>query len=98
MLYRKALQANLIRGRSIDCVVVACIYMACRQYGVIRTFEDIAEACNVSKRDTARTYRFLFKELNPKVPSFDPEDYIDRIVSRLTLKGETERLAKMVLR
>lgn len=97
LLYRRALKANLIRGRSIDCIVTACLYMACRQCGVIRTFEDIADSCNVSKREAARSYRFLLKELNPRVPPVNPMDYIGKLVSKLSLTGETERLAKMVL-
>jgi len=98
LLYRRALGANLIRGRSIDSFVVACLYMACRQCGVIRTFEDIVEAYDVSVWNVARSYRFLLKELNPSVPPVDPVDYVGRLVSKLGLAGETERLAKMVLR
>jgi transcription initiation factor TFIIB len=98
MIYRQALKANLIRGRTIQSVVVACIYMACRQCQVIRTLEDVAGSCNISKKDAARLYRFLFKELNPSVPKVDPESIIGKITSRLLLNGETERLAKAVLR
>jgi transcription initiation factor TFIIB len=65
---------------------------------VIRTPEDVAGSCNISKKDAARLYRFLFKELNPSVPKVDPESIIGKITSRLLLNGETERLAKAVLR
>ena len=49
-------------------------------------------------RNAARSYRLLLKELNPSVPPVDPVDYVGRLVSKLGLAGETERLAKIVLR
>jgi transcription initiation factor TFIIB len=71
--------------------------MACRQCSIIRSLEDLAGPSNVSKTDIARNYRFLFKTLNPKVPHVEPEGYIGKIVSKLSLNGETERLAKLIL-
>ncbi|MFC1802979.1 transcription initiation factor IIB family protein [Thermoproteota archaeon] len=97
MLYRKALKVNLIRGRTIQCVAVACIYMACRQCGVIRTLEDVASSANISKKAAARNYRFLLRELKSTVPKVDPQGYIGKIVNKLALTGETERLAISIL-
>jgi transcription initiation factor TFIIB len=98
LLYRKALNANLVRGRTIQSIAVACVYIACRQCGVVRTLDDVAASCNLSKREVARTYRLLFRHLSPSVPQFDPEDFIGRVVSKLSLHGDTERLSKAILR
>lgn len=97
MIYRKALKANLVRGRTTQSIVVACLYMACRQCGVIRSLEEVAESINSSKKDVARNYRFLLRELKTSVPHADPQDYIGRIVSRMMLSGETEMIAKSLL-
>jgi transcription initiation factor TFIIB len=97
MIYRKALNANMIRGRTIQSIAVACIYLACRQCGVIRSLEDVAGSSNISKKDVARNYRFLLRELRPSVPQVDSQSYISKIVSNLGLIGETERLAKTIL-
>ena len=88
---------QLIRGRSIQGVVVACIYMACRQCRVVRTLGDVAEAAGIPKKEAARVYRFLLARLEPSVPQVDPHGYISKVVNRLALAGETERLAMMVL-
>jgi transcription initiation factor TFIIB len=98
VIYRKALKANLIRGRTILSIVVACIYMACRQCGVIRSLEEVADSANLPKKDAARNYRFLLKQLQTNVPQVDPQSYISRIVNKLSLSGETERVAKNILR
>jgi len=97
MIYRKAIQNQLIRGRTIQSVAVASIYMACRQCGVIRTLDDVAKAANITKKEAARNYRFLLRELKPDVPQVNPRGYISKIVSKLALNGETERLAMAIL-
>ena len=98
MLYRRALSGSLIRGRSIQSIVGACVYMACRQCGVVRTIGDVAGSCNMSDKEVARCYRFLYGKLNQSVPQFRPVDYIGSVVSKLGLRGDTERLSKAVLR
>ena len=97
MIYRRAIQKQLIRGRTIQSVAVASIYMACRQCGIIRTLEDVADSANITKKEAARNYRFLLRELRPTVPQVDPQGYISKIVNKLALTGETERLAMMIL-
>lgn len=64
LIYRKAVKERLIRGRSIQGVTSAAIYLACRQCGLPRTLEEIAQASNVNKKEVGRSYRFLIKELN----------------------------------
>jgi transcription initiation factor TFIIB len=97
IIYRKALNANMIRGRTVQNIIVACIYMACRQCGIIRSLEDVAGSCNMSKKDAARNYRFLLRKLKLIVPKIDSQRYIGKIVNNLGLIGETERLAKTIL-
>jgi transcription initiation factor TFIIB len=98
MIYRRAIQKQLIRGRTIQSVAVASIYMACRQCNVIRTLEDVAVAANITKKEAARNYRFLLRELQPDVPQVDPHGYISKIVNKLALTGETEMLAMGILK
>jgi transcription initiation factor TFIIB len=97
MIYRRSLQKQLIRGRTIQGVAVASIYMACRQCNVTRTLEDVALAATMTKKEAARNYRFLLRELNPKVPQVNPQSYMSKIVNKLSLTGETEMLAISIL-
>ena len=97
MIYRRAIQKQLIRGRTIQSVAVASIYMACRQCGIIRTLEDVAVAANITKKEAARNYRFLLRELKPSLTQVAPQRYISKIVNKLELTGETERLALKIL-
>ncbi len=95
--YRNALKSGLIRGRTINSIAAASIYLACRQCEIVRSLDEIALASNVSKKEAARNYRFMLKMLKPRVPLSQPSGYLSKLVSRLDLNGETEILALEVL-
>ncbi len=97
VIYRRALVDNLIRGRTIRSMAVACIYMACRQCGVVRSLEDVACAADLTKKDAARNYRILLTKLGASVPQVSPRMYIGKIVNILGLNGDTEKLASLIL-
>ncbi len=97
VIYRKVVKARLIRGRSIQGVAAAAIYMACRQCNIIRTLEEVAAAANISKKEGGRNYRFLLRKLKTKVPPVNPTSYISKFVNQLTLSGETENIAMKIL-
>lgn len=97
VLYRRAMQEDLIKGRSIDGVAAASLYAACRQHHVPRTLEEIAEQTAVPKKDVARAYRALARELHLKLAPTSPSDYIPRFASELDLGPETRRTATRIL-
>ena len=97
MIYRRAIQKQLIRGRTIQSVVVAAIYIACRQCGLVRSLEDVANAAGITKKEAARNYRLLLRRLKPSVPQVNPQGYISKIVNKLGLRGETEMLAMAIM-
>jgi transcription initiation factor TFIIB len=97
VIYRKAVKEKLIRGRSIQGVTSATIYVACRQCGVARTLDDIAEASTVQKKEVGRSYRFLVKELNYFIPPLKPGQYITKFSNQLTMQGKVEEIALKIL-
>ncbi len=97
MIYRKAINKQLIRGRTIQSVVASALYMACRQCNIIRSLEDVARAAHISRKEAARNYRFLYQELNTDVPPVDRDSLITKFVSKLRISGPTEQLARKIL-
>lgn len=93
VVYRNAVNNKLIRGRSIEGVVAACVYVACRQCNVPRTLDEIADVSRVTKREIGRTYRFLARELEINLPPTSPVDYVPRFASELGLSGEVQSKA-----
>jgi transcription initiation factor TFIIB len=93
LIYRKALKKRLIRGRSIQGIVAASIYMACRLCGLARTLDEISKVTMMNKREIARSYRFIVKELSEFIPPVDPMVYVSRFSNQLGIQGRTEEIA-----
>jgi transcription initiation factor TFIIB len=98
VVYRKAVDKNLIRGRSIEGVAAAALYAACRQCSVPRTLDEIGEVSRVSRKEIGRTYRFISRELSLKLMPTSPIDYVPRFCSGLRLKGEVQSKSVEILR
>ena len=97
VIYRRAVKEHIIRGRSIQGVASAAIYMACRQCGLARTLEEIAQASGIHKKEVGRNYRFLIKELDYFIPPLKPSQYITKFSSQLTTQGKVEEIAHKIL-
>ena len=96
-IYRKAMAKKLIRGRSIHGLVGACIYAACRNTETPRTLDDVANGINIRRKDVARCYRLIFRELELKIPVPDPLKGVSRIASIAELSEKTKRKAIEIL-
>jgi len=97
VIYRRVVRKRLIRGRSIQGVAAASIYIACRQCNVIRTLEEVGKAAHISKKESGRNYRFLIRKLDTKVPSVDSSNYVSKFMSQLALSGNVEIIAMKIL-
>lgn len=98
VIYRRAVKERLIRGRSIQGVTAAAVYVACRQCGLARTLEEIAQASNINKKEVGRSYRFLVKELDYFIPPLKPSQYIAKFSNQLTMQGKVEEIAHKILK
>src|SRR2546428_569761 len=87
-----------IRGRSIEGVVAASLYAACRQCNVPRTLDEIANSSRVGRKEIGRTYRFMTRELKLKLMPTKPQDYVSRFCSELKLTGEVQSRAVEILK
>jgi transcription initiation factor TFIIB len=95
--YRKAVKERLIRGRSIRGVTAAAIYLACRQCGLARSLEEVAQASYVNKKEVGRSYRFLVKELNYSIQPIRPSQYVTKFSNQLTMQGKVEEITHKIL-
>ena len=97
VIYRRALDDDLLPGRSIEGVATSAVYAAARMAGVPRSLDEIAEVSRVEKSEVARTYRYVVRELSLEVKPADPEQYVPRFASSLDLSEESERRARELL-
>jgi transcription initiation factor TFIIB len=98
VIYRKALDKGLVRGRSINAIAAAALYAACRKSGSPKALREISEASLVDKKDVARCYRLLLKELDFHMPISDPLTYVSKIAEKNRVSGRTQGTAIGILR
>lgn len=96
-IYRKAVEKGLVRGRSISALIASALYAACRDTETPRTLKDVSHASNIKRKDIARCYRLLLRELDLKMPVVDPVNCISRIASKAGLSEKTKRKATKIL-
>lgn len=98
VVYRKALDSGLVRGRSIAAIAAASLYAACRSSEIPRTLKEVASASRIKKKDVARCYRLLLRELEMSMPVEDPIRCISKIASRAEITMQTQQEAITVLK
>ncbi|MCS7099742.1 MAG: transcription initiation factor IIB [Sulfolobales archaeon] len=96
-IYRRAIERGIVRGRSVEAVAAAALYIACRIHKIPRQLDEISSITKADKREISRCYRMLVKELEVKVPPTDSADYVPRIVSALGLSGRVAKKAVELL-
>ncbi|MEE9378700.1 MAG: hypothetical protein V3V33_11780 [Candidatus Lokiarchaeia archaeon] len=96
-LYKKAFRANLLRGRSILCMVVACIYYVCKEKGIPRTLQEITQKATKNYNLVKKCYKSLINALNLKTPTFNPVLFIPRYIVELGLNYDVENLTIKIL-
>ncbi|MFX0004959.1 MAG: transcription initiation factor IIB family protein, partial [Candidatus Hermodarchaeota archaeon] len=96
-LYIEAFKKKLLRGRSINAMVAACLYLACRRKKLPRTLQEILNEASVNAKDVRRCYSTLVKELKLNPPSTNPVSLIPKYMSDLGLDSEIEQLTTKIL-
>ncbi|MGK0232650.1 MAG: transcription initiation factor TFIIB [Patescibacteria group bacterium] len=96
-IYNFVLQRGLVRGRSMESVIAACIYAACRSYNIPRTLDEIANASEVERKEIGRTYRYIIRKIGMKMKPSSPKDYISRFSSTLHLSPASQNEALTIL-
>jgi transcription initiation factor TFIIB len=96
-IYRRALEEDLLPGRSIEGVATASLYAAARQMNRPRTVDEVAAVSRVDEMEFTRTYRYVNRELGLAVKPADPLQYLDRVHDGLDLGEETRRHARDLL-
>lgn len=97
LIYRKALNKDLVRGRSISAVMAAALYAACRYTKTPKTLNEIAKASPRDRKEISRCYRLLVRRLKVQMPIDKPVDYVAKIAENSGVSGEVQGLAIQIL-
>jgi len=94
VVYRRALDEDLLPGRSIEGVATASLHAAARQMGAPRTVDEMTRVARVDEQEFTRTYRYVVRELSLEVQPADPASYLPRFASELDAADAVERRAR----
>jgi len=97
VIYRQALSADLIQGRSIEAVAASSLYIASRKEKIPRSLDEFDSVARVERIEIARTYRYLASELDLEMEPVDPKLFVPRFCSKLDLDKSVQRTALEIL-
>ncbi|KAG5219386.1 transcription initiation factor IIB [Salix suchowensis] len=106
-LYKRSDEEKLLRGKPLDAVIAACIFIACRQAHVPRTFREICNLTHVSKKTLGQCYKALEQAFNlspgataannASSPSTGPENLLSRYCNHLDLPPNVQSICSDII-
>ena len=93
----RAIKSDLLRGRSIQALVSASLYVACRNLAVPRTINEISTVAGLGRKRLTKTVSVLSRKLGMKPKPVEATDYVARFCSELSLGEDVRVLAGNIL-
>ncbi|VDB87247.1 unnamed protein product [Peniophora sp. CBMAI 1063] len=101
VLYKQCDDEKIFRGKPMDASIVACIFVACRQAGVSRTFKEMSRLTGVGKKPLGNCFTAISKtfllQANADGPQSVPEQLLVRYCNHLAMPPYTEEYCKHVI-
>ena len=97
-IYRKVQEAGLVRGRKVNTVLGASLYVACREFEVPRTLREISAVNNEKYRETSRVYRQIVLHLGKQVPRINLFRYVEKVGKKAKLEEKNIREALRLMK
>jgi transcription initiation factor TFIIB len=97
-IYRKVQEAGLVRGRKVNTVLGASLYVACREFEIPRTLREISAVNNEKYRETSRVYRQIVLHLGKQVPRINLFKYVEKVGKKAKLEEKNIRQALRLMK
>ena len=97
-IYNLAVRKTLVRGSSMESVVVGAVYISARRFNLPRSLNEICKITGANKRDVGKTYRFIARSLGIKLLPSGPADYIPKFANKLNFNSLTQTKAVEILK
>lgn len=94
--FKQVHDGKSLKGRSNDAIASACLYIACRQEGVPRSFKEICAISKVPKKEIGRCFKLILKTLETSLDLITTGDFMSRFFSNLTLSSQIQRTASCI--
>ncbi|EGF81045.1 hypothetical protein BATDEDRAFT_35027 [Batrachochytrium dendrobatidis JAM81] len=95
-LFKKADDERLLKSKPTEAIIAACLYIACREHSVTRTFREICALSKVSKKEIGRCYKALQPNMEHPVQQISLDAYISRFSSSIDIKADVRKATVLV--
>lgn len=95
--YRKTLDKGLVKGRSIDGMIAACLYVEFRRNAIPRTLNQVAKVSFEDRNYISSCYRLILRELDIQMPNHEASTYVESIGGLAGVPGSVRTLAYKIL-
>ena len=96
VLFKTVYEGRNLKGRSNSAIAAACLYIACRQDGVPRTFKEIVAVSAVSKKEIGRVFKLILKNHDTNVEHITTGDFMSRFCGTLSLSRPIQKAATCI--
>ena len=97
-LFKMVQDGKHLTGRAHGAIAAACLYIACRQEGVPRTFKEIVAVTTVNKREIGRCFKVILRQhhVEANVELITTGDFMSRFCGNLQLSKHVQRAATLI--
>lgn len=102
--FKEVYDSKCLRNRGVPAIAAACVFIACREEGVERSFKEVVAISRVPKKDIGRCFKTIIKELpqlqNSKTKANDvvgTTAFMDRFTDLLQLSRQTTACARHIV-
>ena len=96
VLFKMVYEGRNLKGRSNSAIAAACLYIACRQDGVPRTFKEIVAVSAVIKKEIGRVFKLILKAHDTNVELITTGDFMSRFCGTLSLARPIQKAATCI--
>lgn len=95
LIFKRVDEKKILKGKNLEGVVAACIYIACRQEHSPRTFKEISVLTAVPKKEIGRSFKLIFPHIE-KLQCVTTDDIVARFCSDLNLGIDVQKIAVQI--
>ncbi|GAA5903376.1 transcription factor SUA7 [Sporobolomyces salmoneus] len=82
MLFKRCDEEKLLKGKKQEAVIGACIFVACKQGRVARTFKELMALTGVDKKQITDCFKVIQKSFETMTPQSAPSTDLDSLITR----------------
>lgn len=94
VIFERAQEADLLKGRSIEGFAAAAVYAACRMVGVGRTRSEVIDIARADEAELGAAYDALNRDLGLPIAPVDPREFLPRLANSLEVPSGVEHTAR----